>query len=335
MLLTSHCAKSSQQITCLVKSNKWNFLNRSLLTCNVEKQEFTRDREFSISSSSDATIEAVDIKNNKDIRAIPENLANQFPNLKVFQTFNCSVEVLNGKAFKGLRALKYLNLNQNKIDTIKSDAFDDQSKLERLELSRNNIETLSSRLFSLLDNLKFLYLNHNKIEILHPKTFYSLRYLVELHLDNNAIRTLPAESIFQTLFTMKYIALSHNNLEAINDNLFSNNKKLEYVWLTDNKIKTMSAHILEDKENLKYIDVRNNECLNKHYWTAAFDSFKQDLETNCKPKTAQMSACDAKEKEFQAQFALMEEKLVNQTYDYEQKILQLNEQIKMLSGKLY
>lgn len=331
----SHRVKSSQQITCLVKSNKWNFLNRSLLTCNIEKQEFTREREFTISSSSDTTIEAVDIKNNKDIRAIPDNLANQFPNLKVFQTFNCSVEVINGKAFKGLRTLKYLNLNQNKIDTIKSDAFDDQSKLERLELSRNNIETLSSRLFSLLDNLKFLYLNHNKIEILHPKTFYALRYLVELHLDNNAIRTLPAESIFQTLFTMKYIALSHNNLEAINDNLFSNNKKLEYVWLTDNKIKSMSAHILDDKENLKYIDVRNNECLNKHYWTAAFDSFKQDLASNCKPKTAQMSACEAKEKEFQAQFALMEEKLVNQTYEYEQKISQLNEQIKMLSGKLY
>lgn len=315
----------------------WFYLDKNLLTCRIDSQKIVKGK-FTLSPLADSSIEAVSFEHNKNLTIIPDNIAHYFPNVIGFQAFNCSVEIINEKNFKGLKKLRNLNLSHNKIQTIQCDAFIDLNKLEFLTLSNNKIKFLCTRLFSALENLRSLFFYTNEIKILHSKTFHSLHNLEHLNLNNNEIQFLPAESIFETLTIIKNVSLGYKKLEFINENLFVNNTKLEKIWLRNNKIKSLSENILDGKTSLHYIDVRDNECINKFYWAKDFENLKTNLQNDCKHEINQILDTQAKEKELSDQLAVTEIKLADQivkSYDNEEKIRELNEKIRSLLNDLY
>uniref|UniRef100_A0A8C6ACF6 Peroxidasin n=1 Tax=Marmota marmota marmota TaxID=9994 RepID=A0A8C6ACF6_MARMA len=100
--------------------------------------------------------------------------------------FNRIREIQPG-AFRRLRNLNTLLLNNNQIKKIPSGAFEDLENLKYLYLHFNQIETLDPASFQHLPKLERLFLHNNRITHLVPGTFNHLESMKRLRLDSNAL----------------------------------------------------------------------------------------------------------------------------------------------------
>ncbi|XP_043926194.1 peroxidasin homolog isoform X2 [Protopterus annectens] len=101
--------------------------------------------------------------------------------------FNKIKEIPPG-AFRWLKNLNTLLLNNNQIRRIPKGAFEDLEHLKYLYLHFNQIETLEAETFNNLPKLERLFLHNNKIAHLVPGTFSNLQSLKRLRLDSNELQ---------------------------------------------------------------------------------------------------------------------------------------------------
>lgn len=289
---------SSKNVICKHSNVQWNSFKRILHSCRIDKQRIDSP-DFTITSTSNLTVDVFDIQNPLLVTYVPENIAEKFPQLIVLQVINCTIEAINDKSFSNLKKLKYLHLPMNEIEVIDRNAFKDLVKLEWLSLFHNKIEYLSVKTFASLENLKFLHLGENKIDVLHSGTFTSLKKLEVLNLKVNQIKFLD-EKIFSTLPNMRNLSLSFNHFTAIDVSLLKVNLKLEYIWLHGNALVSLDSTMFDEMKSLKYLNMENNTCVNDMYAKNTFDleEIRRNLKENCKPVMELLKICKSQEKQF-------------------------------------
>ncbi|XP_023381728.1 peroxidasin homolog [Pteropus vampyrus] len=135
--------------------------------------------------------------------------------------FNRIREIQPG-AFRRLRNLNTLLLNNNQIKSIPGGSFEDLENLKYLYLYKNEIQSIDRQAFKGLSSLEQLYLHFNQIETLDPESFQHLPKLERLFLHNNRITHL-APGIFDHLESMKRLRLDSNALRC----------DCEILWLAD------------------------------------------------------------------------------------------------------
>lgn len=269
---------------------------RYLRTCEILNATISDD-QFEIASSSDASIKAFNIKNNKKVEFIPRNLAHVFPKLEMLQVFNCSMKVISNQTFINLTTLRELNLAMNEITVISEFAFKDSVNLATLNLSNNKIASLKSMVFSHLTVLNILCLSDNKIKVLEANIFDSLTSLEGLILSGNKIQVIR-ENTFMKLVNLKKLLLSSNQIEEIDDYLFSDNTKLETIWLHENKINFINHRVFNRLSKLQLVNLRDNVCIDSTFEVCfrrdnristcddfALKEIKKVLQFSCPPYT--------------------------------------------------
>lgn len=304
------CASAQKEVTCKHYNAQWLYFKRNLFTCRIEKQRID-DVGFIITSTTNTTVDVLDIQSSTDVKFIPENIADKFPQLIALQIFNCSVESISEQNFKSLRKLKYLHLPRNEIESIDKNAFKDLVRLEWLSLFHNNIEYLHSQVFSSLENLKFLHVGENRLEALSPRIILPLKKLEVLNLKKNQIEFLN-ENIFDVLRNIRNISLSHNRFETIEKSLFKNNSKLEYIWLHANQLKSISSDIFDDMKSLKYVNLEAASCIDHLYFMNTFshEKLRNDLAERCQLLKEKLETCTANEAELSRKLTIVERKLL-------------------------
>ncbi|XP_038627579.1 peroxidasin homolog [Tachyglossus aculeatus] len=135
--------------------------------------------------------------------------------------FNRIREIQPG-AFKHLKNLNTLLLNNNQIQRIPSGAFEDLENLKYLYLYKNEIQSIDREAFKGLVSLEQLYLHFNQIETLDPNSFNHLPKLERLFLHNNRIAHV-VPGTFGQLESMKRLRLDSNALHC----------DCEILWLAD------------------------------------------------------------------------------------------------------
>ncbi|XP_078069336.1 peroxidasin homolog isoform X3 [Mustelus asterias] len=100
--------------------------------------------------------------------------------------FNKIKDIPSG-AFRRLKHLNTLLLNNNQIRRIPRGAFEDLENLKYLYLYKNEIQSLDRQAFKGLVSLEQLYLHFNQIESLEPESFSHLPKLERLRLDSNSL----------------------------------------------------------------------------------------------------------------------------------------------------
>ncbi|XP_072417108.1 peroxidasin homolog isoform X3 [Chiloscyllium punctatum] len=100
--------------------------------------------------------------------------------------FNKIKDIPSG-AFRRLKHLNTLLLNNNQIRRIPKGAFEDLENLKYLYLYKNEIQSLDRQAFKGLVSLEQLYLHFNQIESLEPESFSDLPKLERLRLDSNSL----------------------------------------------------------------------------------------------------------------------------------------------------
>lgn len=173
-----------KEVSCNFKKADSIYLNREINTCAISAN--IDSEGFVIKSDVDTSVEQIDFRRNRQIKFLPRNAGEKFPNLKELYARNCGLKVINDNYFKNMGNLIYFNMNRNKISSIQPDAFKDLTNVERIYLEHNQIETLDGKLFATMANLGYIYLTDNKINFLNPTTFkISGGKLREVHLESN------------------------------------------------------------------------------------------------------------------------------------------------------
>lgn len=255
----------------------WTSIDKPVKTCSPGVNGL-KGEKFQV-VSSDPLIGGISFNHLKNVHFLPQNLAS-FSELIAVNIFNCSVKTIDYHDFMNLWKLRSLHIASNEVAFVSSDAFKDLVSLETIYLSNNKIQFLDSKIFKSQRNLKKLYLGGNLIEFLHPNIFKPLANINAIYLNDNKLLSIN-ENIFENSPKLKNISLATNNLVEIPENLFSSNLKLEYAWFNPNKIKFVKPETFERLDNLKLISFSGNACVDKYYWSSAFDDMKKDLKEKC------------------------------------------------------
>nr|XP_057938892.1 nyctalopin isoform X2 [Doryrhamphus excisus] len=147
------------------------------------------------------------------------------------------IEAVAYNSLLGLGSLKYLNLQENRINVIHDQAFQDLVRLENfylndnllsdlprlafkglshlkmLNLGGNLLTNVSKTWFSDLVELEILYLDRNQLMYIEEGTFENLTSLITLHLNSNNLTTLPFP-VFQPIYFLGRLYLFKNPWEC-------------------------------------------------------------------------------------------------------------------------
>lgn len=265
---------------------EWYKVERILTTCNVKGQKVD-SLDFTAKLPDNFTlnlsVEGFNVGSNEELKFLPQNLGEIFPNLDSIQIYKTGLIFVDNKSLKNLTVLKVLHLSENKIQMVDSGAFEDLVELEFLSLANNQIEYLNSKTFANLKKLKNLGFAINKIEYLSSSIFKNLENLEDLSMELNQIKVLP-NNIFGNLKKVKQISLLANEIKVIHEKLFENNNKLASIWLGYNKIKEISSKIFIGKDNLRFFHLLRNECIDRLFWNTTAVEMKQEVPKKCLPE---------------------------------------------------
>ncbi|XP_066564899.1 leucine-rich repeat-containing protein 4B [Amia ocellicauda] len=126
---------------------------------------------------------------------------------------------------------RYLNLQENAIQVIKSDTFKHLRHLEILQLSKNHIRQVEVGAFNGLPNLNTLELFDNRLTLVPSQAFEYLSKLRELWLRNNPIETLPGYA-FHRVPSLRRLDLGElKKLDYISEAAFEGLINLRYLNL--------------------------------------------------------------------------------------------------------
>ncbi|XP_053561412.1 toll-like receptor 8 [Bombina bombina] len=178
---------------------------------------------------------------------------------------------LNGTEFIYLSNLKYLDLSFNKLDFASINAFSELFNLEVLDVSYNKhyfvVEGVVHHLKFIenLQHLKMLNLKANEISTLTEAEIKS-NSLEELNFSQNRLDVLWKSGdgryldIFGNFSNLTILDISHNRLHKIPSKALRNlPKSLQKLFLNDNDIEIFEWELLKQLENLKFLDLSNNQ----------------------------------------------------------------------------
>lgn len=259
----------------------------------IHKQTFLNNSKLSV----------VDMSNNK-IKQLPKAL---FKN-KTISTFSITSNFLNGNltqgmldglalitnldlsyqqlttignyAFLGLKDLKNLLLNNNKINLIQDKSFKTLDNLIELNLAHNEL-SIFTVCKDCLPNLEVLILNNNFITQITKDelSFVNLGYL---NIENNNITGFGEESFidlhemtrleashnplsgdleagtFAGLVLLPFLDISNCNFITVKNNSFNDLTELKKLNLSHNKIETLEYNSFMNLENLEILDLSGN-----------------------------------------------------------------------------
>ncbi|XP_004647605.1 extracellular matrix protein 2 isoform X2 [Octodon degus] len=192
------------------------------------------------------------------ITSIPDEAFNGLPNLERLDLSknNITSSAIGPKAFKLLKKLMRLNMDENNLVHIPSEL---PSTLEELNINENNLQAIDEESFSDLNQLVSLELEGNNLSETNvdPLAFKPLKSLSYLRLGKNKFRIIP-----QGLpASIEELHLGNNQIEEITEICFNHTRKINVIVLRYNKIEENRIAPLAwiNQENLESIDLSYNK----------------------------------------------------------------------------
>jgi insulin-like growth factor-binding protein complex acid labile subunit len=243
---------------------------------NLEYLDLSQNRLISIKNESFLNmnqLKHLNLSYNKlDLESEFNNIS-YFHGQSLLETLDLSfneIKYLNSNlTFQYLNSLKYLNLSNNRLNSLNAYRFRFLYNLSDLNLASNNISFLNESSFINLVNLKILKMTSNQINStdflqLNKNDLYNLEYL---ELEENNI-TLINETLFQSFSKLSYLNLNSNPIKSIHENTFKSLKLLKTLRVSNTKIDSLFLNSNLKELDLSYLNatISNIEQLTNIEW---------------------------------------------------------------------
>lgn len=208
---------------------------------------------------TNADVRRVEIQNSR-IPFIPEQLFDNFENVRYFSCLFCSIERIQTNAFRRASSLEILSMWENPIRTVHGEAFMGADNLRNLFIFYCPIESFSENAFSGLTNLEIL------------------------RIVNSSITELPV-NILRPLPNLIEFTLFNSLLQKISGEMFANNRLLETVSFTANRINAIGRTFLDhfSSGSLRSLAFLFNNCTNSQWTDIDFENDKEIIRTTLAP----------------------------------------------------
>lgn len=147
------------------------------------------------------------------IEAVAYNSLLGLKRLKYLNLQDNRINVIHDRAFQDCQKMEYLYLNDNFISDLPENSFDGLRRLRMLNLGGNFLRNVSNTWFRDQFELEVLYLDRNRISYIEEGAFENLTSLVSLHLNSNNLTTLPF-LVFQPVYFLGRLYLFRNPWEC-------------------------------------------------------------------------------------------------------------------------
>ncbi|CAG9827888.1 unnamed protein product [Diabrotica balteata] len=182
---------------------------------------------------------------------------------------NTNLVTLQPNIFAGLRRIRKINFNFNKIRFVPSNVFKN-IPVYIIALRGNGIETISENAFYNLQNLRNLDLGSNNIELLPKNLFVNTNNLKYIDLSYNKLRHFPAVPykpypFFDVAFANmvpeepSFLDLSYNNFTFISYYLLRGIHYIDELRLHNNNIKMISEYAFDDFKKINTLNLDGND----------------------------------------------------------------------------
>lgn len=138
---------------------------------------------------------------------------NLFSHLRYLNLQENRINVIHDQAFQDLVQLENFYLNDNLLSDLPRLAFKGLGRLKMLNLGGNQLTNVSKTWFSDLVELEVLYLDRNQVLYIEEGAFENLTSLITLHLNSNNLTTLPFP-VFQPIYFLGRLYLFRNPWEC-------------------------------------------------------------------------------------------------------------------------
>ena len=136
---------------------------------------------------------------------------------------------------ENFKFMKFLNLNYNRLCTLKTSNFSGmENTLETFLVKGNAIEDLEDTNLT-LTRLERLDVSLNKLQYIGPRVFHGLVNLQELNMASNKITTIHIDA-FLNIKRLKQLTMRNNRLTFIQKGLFRTQSRLKYLDISGNNI---------------------------------------------------------------------------------------------------
>ncbi|XP_005991042.1 leucine-rich repeat-containing protein 4B [Latimeria chalumnae] len=148
----------------------------------------------------------------RDLVDVPESIS---INTRYLNLQENVIQVIKTDTFKHLRHLEILQLSKNLIRKIEVGAFNGLPNLNTLELFDNRLTTVPTQAFEYLSKLRELWLRNNPIESIPSYAFNRVPSLRRLDLGELKKLEYISEAAFEGLVNLRYLNLGMCNLKDI------------------------------------------------------------------------------------------------------------------------
>ncbi|KAJ8023772.1 Carboxypeptidase N subunit 2 [Holothuria leucospilota] len=208
-----------------------------------------------------------------------------YPSLKFLVLSLNGIHISNLSLVVNNPTIERLHLQGNRLSEIPVDMLEVLLKLKYLDLSNNRIDTIEKYSFRQNQFLELLLLNDNDIQVIHQYAFEGLDKLQYLHLKGNVINEFPFKESNYSFPDLKGMTLSKNNISIIASTsdifvscnvLYLNFNRIDYVgnyslkafpnisglFLDHNFIFSLDAFLFgEQPHNLSYLFLSYNSLV--------------------------------------------------------------------------
>lgn len=192
----------------------------------------------------------------------------------IVRVINSNTPFVVQQIFTTFSNINVLHILDSRLQSI---SLPNSVQFVELSIQGNNITGLQNGTFINQSQLTYLNLRYNNIEEINEDAFVGLVALESLVLIGNRVRSL-APRTFHPLTNVTYLDLQRNFLSRISDELFLQNTQMRNLYLEYNYIEAITPRfIAKFGNNLSYINLSGNICINRSFSLNSDDDFSRIL----------------------------------------------------------
>lgn len=169
---------------------------------------------------------------------VPERLLAELPALRELAAFDNLFRRVPG-ALRGLANLTHAHLEHSRIEAVASSSLLGMRRLRSLSLQANRVRAVHAGAFRDCGALEHLLLNDNLLAELPAEAFLGLRRLRTLNLGGNALG-LVARAWFADMAELELLYLDRNSIAFVEEGAFQNLSGLLALHLNGNQLTVLA-----------------------------------------------------------------------------------------------
>uniref|UniRef100_A0A8C5L7F2 Nyctalopin n=1 Tax=Jaculus jaculus TaxID=51337 RepID=A0A8C5L7F2_JACJA len=170
--------------------------------------------------------------------SVPERLLAELPALREFAAFDNLFRHVPA-ALRGLENLTHVHLERSRIEAVASNSLQGLRRLRALSLQANRVRAVHAGAFYDCGALEHLLLNDNLLAALPADAFRGLHLLRTLNLGGNALGQV-ARAWFADLGELELLYLDRNSITFVEEGAFQNLSGLLALHLNGNHLTVLS-----------------------------------------------------------------------------------------------